>query len=106
MLVTYINQDRDLILKKHGATEFLFPIVYGGTLRPISRQAFWFIVKQVWSKAGISRSVSPHTLRHSFATHMLKKGVNLRSLQLLLGHEHLATVQTYTHVDTTYLRTI
>lgn len=106
MLVTYINQDRNLILKRHGSTPFLFPIVYGGTLRAISRQAFWFIVKQVWKKAGIVRSISPHTLRHSFATHMLKKGVNLRSLQLLLGHEHLSTVQMYTHVDTTYLRTI
>ncbi len=106
MLVTYINHDRGKLLKKHGTTEYLFPILYGGKLRPISRQAFWFIVKQLWKKAGIGRPVSPHTLRHSFATHMLKKGANMRSLQILLGHEHLSTVQTYTHVDTGYLRTI
>lgn len=106
MLVTYINHDRGQLLKKHGTTEYLFPIVYGGRLRPISRQAFWFIIKQLWKKAGIERPMSPHTLRHSFATHMLKKGANMRSLQILLGHEHLATVQTYTHVDTGYLRTI
>jgi integrase/recombinase XerD len=106
MLVTYMNHDRGILLKKHGMTEYLFPILYGGKLRPISRQAFWFIVKQLWKKAGIKRPVSPHTLRHSFATHMLKKGADMRSLQILLGHEHLSTVQTYTHVDTSYLRTI
>ncbi len=106
MLVTYINHDRGAILKKRGTTDYLFPIIYGGKLRPISRQAIWFIVKRLWKKAGIARSVSPHTLRHSFATHMLKKGANIRSLQILLGHEHLATVQTYTHVDTSYLRVI
>ncbi len=106
MLVTYINHDRGTLLKKHGTTEHLFPIFYGGKLRPISRQAFWFIVKQLWRKAGIKRPVSPHTLRHSFATHMLKKGADMRSLQILLGHEHLSTVQAYTHVDTSYLRTI
>ncbi len=106
MLIAYINQDRGLIIKNRGTTEYLFPIVYGGKLRPISRQAFWFIIKQLWKKSGIGRPVSPHTLRHSFATHMLKKGANIRSLQILLGHEHLSTVQTYTHIDTGYLRTI
>lgn len=106
MLKEYINHDRALLVSKHGATECLFPIFYGGTLRPMSRQAFWGIIKQIWKKAGIARPVSPHTLRHSFATHMLKKGANMRSLQMLLGHENLTTVQTYTHVETGYLRTV
>lgn len=106
LLVEYMRKYRSKFIEKHGTTEFLFPVLYGSRLRPLSRQAFWFIIKKFWKKAGIERSVSPHTLRHSFATHMLKKGANIRSLQMLLGHEHLATVQTYTHVDTTYLRTI
>lgn len=106
MLKEYINHDRALLVSKHGATESLFPIFYGGSLRPMSRQTFWGIIKHVWKKAGIARPVSPHTLRHSFATHMLKKGANMRSLQMLLGHEHLTTVQAYTHVETGYLRTV
>ena len=86
------------------ATDLLFPIFYAGKVKPITRQAFWIILKQIWLKSGISRSLSPHTLRHSFATHMLKRGADLRSLQMLLGHENIATVEIYTHVETSYLR--
>lgn len=87
-------------------TDYLFPSIYAKAIKPLTRQAFWTLLKGIWSKAGIQRSISPHKLRHSFATHMLKKGVNLRSLQLLLGHENISTVQLYTHVETTYLRSI
>jgi len=85
---------------------FLFPIKYAGTVRPITRQAFWGILKQLCKKAGINRSVSPHQLRHSLATHLLHRGADLRSLQMLLGHENISTVQIYTHVETSHLRQV
>lgn len=85
-------------------TRYLFPVVYGGKVKAISRQSFWIIIKALWKKTGIDRSISPHKLRHSLATHLLAKGANLRSLQLLLGHENIATVQIYTHIETEHLR--
>lgn len=84
----------------------LFSTTYGGTSRTMTRQSFWMILKKLWAKTGNTRPISPHQLRHSLATHMLKNGADLRSLQLLLGHENIATVQIYTHVETAYLRTI
>lgn len=91
---------------KRQKAEYLFPVFYAGKTRPITRQACWNIVTQLCKKAGIERTISPHKLRHSLATHMLKQGADLRSLQMLLGHENLATVQIYTHVETSYLRNI
>lgn len=91
---------------KFKATDYLFPLVYAGKIRHISRQSFWMILKEIAKKAGIESEVSPHKLRHSLATHLMRKGANLRTLQLLLGHENLSTVQIYTHVDTGYLRKI
>ena len=85
---------------------YLFPVMYKGKIKPISRQSFWLILKKICVIAGIKKSVSPHKLRHSFATHMLKRGADLRSLQMLLGHENLTTVQIYTHVETSYLRQV
>lgn len=105
LLCAYIDETRATILGRQ-LSEFLFPVVYGKKVKMPTRQAFWLIIKQLWKKAGITRPMSPHTLRHSFATHMLQKGANLRSLQILLGHEQLTTVQVYTHVDTTHLRGI
>ena len=85
---------------------YLFPIKYGKKIKPISRQSCWTIVKKMCEKSGIKKSISPHQLRHSFATHMLEKGVDLRSLQVLLGHQEITTVQVYTHVETSQLRKI
>jgi integrase/recombinase XerD len=87
-------------------TEYLFSVRYGGISKPISRQACWHIVNGLWKKTGIARTISPHLLRHSLATHMLKNGADLRSLQLLLGHENIATVQIYTHVETSHARSV
>jgi integrase/recombinase XerD len=64
----------------------------------MSRQSYWLYIKKLLQLTGISKKVSPHTLRHSLASHLLKNGADLRSLQLLLGHEHLSTVQIYTHL--------
>lgn len=91
---------------KSKATDYLFPLIYSGKVRHISRQSFWIILKDIASRAGIESEVSPHKLRHSLATHLMRKGANLRTLQLLLGHENLSTVQIYTHVDTGYIRKV
>ncbi|MBD3273600.1 tyrosine recombinase [Candidatus Dependentiae bacterium] len=85
---------------------FLFFSFYKDRIKPISRQSFWVILKKFLVKAKINKKVSPHTLRHSLATHLLKSGANIRSLQLLLGHEQLTTVQIYTHLEKSHLREV
>lgn len=87
-------------------THYLFTIQYAHKVTHMSRQSFWTILKALWKKTGSKKTISPHKLRHSFATHMLKNGADLRSLQLLLGHENLSTVQIYTHVEISYLRKV
>lgn len=87
-------------------TEYVFPTYYAKKLRPMTRQSFWMYLKRLAFEAKIKKELSPHKLRHSLATHLLKNGANLRSLQLLLGHEHLTTVQIYTHVETSHLRKV
>lgn len=73
---------------------------------PLSRVGAWGIVKHAAAKAGVTRPVSPHTLRHSFATHLLEGGADLRAVQEMLGHADLSTTQIYTHVDREYLRNV
>ncbi len=83
------------------ATDYAFLNRYG---RPLTRAMVFTIIKRLTEAAGIHKVVSPHTLRHSFATHLLQNGADLRVIQQLLGHEDLATTEIYTHVDVQDLR--
>lgn len=98
-LELYLAQGRPRLLKGR-QSQYLFVNRRGG---PLTRQGFWKILKDYARKQGVA-GLSPHTLRHSMATHLLSRGANLRVLQLLLGHADLATTQIYTHVDAARLK--
>ena len=74
--------------------------------RPLSRMGAWTILRKHVERAGIAKAVTPHTLRHSFATHLLEGGADLRAVQEMLGHADVSTTQVYTHVDREYLRSV
>lgn len=95
-------EDRCHINIKKGYEDYLF-ISYR-TGMPLSRIMIFNIVKRHTRMAGITKNVSPHTFRHSFATHLLEGGANLRAIQCMLGHEKIATTETYTHIDRSRLR--
>jgi integrase/recombinase XerD len=98
----YLKKGRKALLSKQ-KTKALF-LSYQGM--PMSRQWFWKAIKTHALKAGITSSISPHVLRHAFATHLLNHGADLRVVQLLLGHADISTTQIYTHVATARLKTL
>ena len=91
----YLKEARPA-LDPGGASRYVF-VRKGG--KPLSRQSIFKLVKKTAFKAGISRVISPHTLRHSFATHLLEGGADLRVVQVLLGHSSISATQIYTHLD-------
>jgi integrase/recombinase XerD len=101
----YIELYRDEVRShqtiKSGHEDFLFLNQAGGQL---SRVSVFNLVKELCSKAGIQKTVSPHTFRHSFATHLVEGGADLRAVQEMLGHESITTTEIYTHLDRDYLR--
>ncbi len=94
-LERFINESRPLMVNTGQPSASLFPSRLGEAM---TRQAFWQLIKRYALQAGIDKPLSPHTLRHAFATHLLNHGADLRVVQLLLGHSSLSTTQIYTHV--------
>jgi integrase/recombinase XerD len=99
----YIRDGRTALLRKK-ASPWLFVNARDGG--PLSRVGFWKVLKAYGKTAGITRQLSPHVLRHSFATHLLDRGADLRMIQVMLGHADLSTTQIYTHVLEARLRTV
>ncbi|MCQ2196564.1 MAG: tyrosine recombinase XerD [Bacteroidaceae bacterium] len=97
----WFEQRRELVIKK-GHEDYVFVSMRRGT--KLSRITLFVRIKQLAGLAGISKSISPHTFRHSFATHLLEGGANLRAIQTMLGHESISTTEIYTHIDRSRLR--
>ena len=101
-LQQYLLESRPVILNGT-VNEDLFPTQRG---KAMTRQAFWYLIKRYAKQAQIDKDLSPHTLRHAFATHLLNHGADLRVVQLLLGHSDLSTTQIYTHVAKERLKSL
>ncbi len=100
---TYRSRARPGLAGARGASDILFLNARG---RPLSRMGVWGVVRSYTLKSGIGKEVHPHTFRHSFATHLLEGGADLRSVQEMLGHVSISTTQIYTHIDREYLREV
>ena len=98
----YLTASRPRFLKER-QSDILFLSRFG---KKISRQSFWKLIKQYARQARIKKTIRPHTIRHSFATHLLERGADLRSVQEMLGHANISTTQIYTHINKDRLKTI
>ncbi len=103
LLQRYLREARPMLCRSSPAAQHLF---LSQQSRPLTRQRLWQIVKEQARTAGIMKNVTPHTLRHSFATHLLQNGAPLRVIQEMLGHADISTTQVYTHVDHDRLKSI
>lgn len=103
VLRDYIIKHRPLLLKRGKDQNYVFLNNVGD---PLSRQSFFLLLKKLAKEAGITKEISPHTLRHSFATHLLEAGTDLRYIQEMLGHEDISTTQIYTHLSKQKIKAI
>ncbi len=104
--IVWLNRYREEVrpkLVEKQPTDMIFVNWRG---KPLTRMGYWKILRQYVIKAGIGKDVSPHTLRHSFATHLLEGGADLRAVQEMLGHADISTTEIYTHLDRTYLKEV
>ncbi|MEK4668311.1 site-specific tyrosine recombinase XerD [Niallia sp. FSL R7-0271] len=102
-LTEYLEEGRPAFISKKEVGDALFLNHHG---RRLSRQGFWKILKRLGKEAEINKEITPHTLRHSFATHLLENGADLRAVQEMLGHADISTTQIYTHVTKTRLKDV
>ena len=102
-LILYLDNARPQISRKTNSNGILFLSNRG---KKLSRKTVWNLIHTVTSSIDINKKVSPHTFRHSFATHLLEGGADLRMVQELLGHTSISTTQLYTHADKSYLKEI
>ena len=99
----YLKKSRPLLMKKSKSENNLFLNSRGSKL---SRMGIWKIIDRYVKQAGIEKDVHPHTFRHSFATHLLEGGADLRAVQEMLGHADISTTQIYTHIDRDYIKQV
>lgn len=102
-IIKYLKKSRPLLVKNIKSENYLF-LNQRGT--KFSRMGIWKIVRQYVKKAGIEKNVHPHTFRHSFATHLIEGGADLRAVQEMLGHSDISTTQIYTHIDRDYIKLV
>ena len=102
-LVRYLNTERPHLVRRHPEAQAMFVNRRGGRL---TRQRVWQVLRRYARAGSVDKAIGPHALRHSFATHLLERGADLRTVQELLGHANISTTQRYTHVDRARLKTI